>query len=215
MDIRGSISGFAENLVEKFTGSEAAGDIVGMAASYAMGDVKGVAEQGIDLSENIGRGVTKFAEGFLKAAGDAVKEFSNPGAVKQPNEKECRCEGYSTGEANGADDTGVIGEQGGAEETKGLSEDQQLDSILSDPGASLESKIFALLTKLGKAGEKKVKDQVDSLAAKEKKGEKLGQMELNELQRAQSDLAQLTQLQTSLMQSFKQMKDSVIQNIGR
>lgn len=231
-------SDLAESLVEGLTGSEGLGDIAGMAAAHFTGDAAGVAGQGQDLMENVGKGLMKFAEGVFNAAKDAVQVFSNPGAVKSPSQEATQgTGGYAPGEATGPTDTGVVGDppaaggaqgagqtegaggaegSGGAEGASGTDTQSQmndLDAILNDPGASLESKVFALLSKLQLKSEGKLEGIVKKMGTG--KDDKLNQKDMTDLQRAQADVSQLTSITTSLLQGFKQMKDSIIQNIGR
>lgn len=202
-------SNLAESAVEFVTGSEAAGDIAGLAAAYLTGDVKGIADQGMDIGENVVAGGKKLLEGFGSALKDAFQVFSNPGAVKPPEASQCQAPGYAGGTAASQNDTGVIGnppasQTGGSGKTEGSFAD-------SLKGMSLEDKIFAILLKL----QEKKEGELDTLVGGmgDKTADKLSQKDMVNLQRIQSDLSQLSTLTTNLMNTFKQMKDSVIQNI--
>ncbi|HVY62671.1 MAG TPA: hypothetical protein VHF22_13515 [Planctomycetota bacterium] len=87
--------------------------------------------------------------------------------------------------------------------------DSELDAILHDPGASVESKIFALLMKLQDKKEKELDGKINELGGKDNPS----QADLAELQRVQSQLSELTQLTTNMMKSYKDMKDSIIGNM--
>ena len=203
-------SNLAESAVEFVTGSEAAGDVAGLLMANMTGDVAGVADQGMDLGENVVAGGKKLLEGFGNALKDAFQVFSNPGAVKQPDAAQAPTEGYKPGEATGPNDTGAIGnpptgQTGETGKTDGAS---FADSL---KGMSLEDKIFAILMKL----QEKKEGELDTLVGGmgDKTADKLSQKDMVNLQRIQSDLSQLSTLTTNLMNTFKQMKDSVIQNI--
>lgn len=220
-----SLSNLAEEAAEFITGSEAAGDLVGLAVAYGTGDIGGVVSQAGDLGTNIVAGGKALVEGYIKAGQNAGQEFSNPGSVKSPSQGGATAPGYAEGTPASQNDTGVVGnapasQTGAADEAKGLDPELQkeyneLQGVLSDLNMSLEDKVFALLMFLNKKKEGDVEKTVNKMAAKEGKGEKLTSKETFELQKSQSDLSQLNNLTTTMMQSFKQMKDSVIQNIGR
>jgi hypothetical protein len=116
--------------------------------------------------------------------------------------------------------------------------DPALDAILRG-GGSLEDMIFALMMHLQKEKKGQIGKSISKVAAGSKEanaaqaaatdgkdGANAGKLQekasnlaaekdaaLQTLQRETGDLAQLTQLTTGMMDSFKKMKDSVIQNI--
>jgi hypothetical protein len=210
-----TVSNFAESAVEFVTGSEAAGDIAGLAGAWLTGDALGIASQAGDLGTNIVGGLGTLFGGVADAAKDAWKEFSNPGSISQPNPSQCTCGGYPAGEASGPNDVGTVGQGAGQTEGPGKGQpmtdaqlDAQVNSILAG-GGSIEDKIFAILMLIQKDKKNKVEGKLNELkGAKEDKDVKL-----QELQKETGELSQMTQLTTNLMASFKQMKDSVIQNI--
>jgi len=203
-------SNLAESAVEFVTGSEAAGDIAGLWMAGATGDVKGLAEQSADLGQNIAAGGKKLLEGFCSALKDAFQVFSNPGAVKPPEASQCQAPGYADGTPASQTDTGAVGNSSGpGAPTVGSGSESDIDKMLDGPG-SIEDKIFALLMHLQKEKKGEVADKMKSM--KGMKGDDRADM-LQELQKSTGELSQLTQLTTGLMQNFKQMKDSVIQNI--
>lgn len=194
-------SNLAEEAVEFISGSEAAGDVAGLAAAWLTGDMLGVAGQGMDLGTNILAGGSTLLEGFGKAAKDAVQNFSNPGSINSPSQDDYSYGGYGDGEATSSTDTGSFG-------TGGLSStDGDINSILQG-GGSLEDKIFAVLMLLQKEKKDQVEKKIGNLGNTQDK-----EKNLQELQKSTGELSQLTQLTTGLMNNFKQMKDSVIQNI--
>jgi len=197
-------SNLAEEAVEFISGSEAAGDVAGLAAAWLTGDMLGVAGQAGDLGTNVLAGGSKLLEGFGKAAQDAFQVFSNPGAVATPSQSGCTCTGYADGETTSNTDTGTIG---GSTPSSTGNVDGDINSILQG-GGSLEDKIFAVLMLLQKEKKDQVEKKIGNLGNTQDK-----EKNLQELQKSTGELSQLTQLTTGLMNNFKQMKDSVIQNI--
>lgn len=222
-----TVSNFAESAVEFVTGSEAAGDVAGLAGAWLTGDALGIASQAGDLGTNIMGGLGTLFDGVGKAAQDAWKEFSNPGSIREPNASQCTCGGYNAGEANGPHDTGAFGGQSASQGIGGAGGlDAEIDAIMKG-GGSIEDKIFALLmalqrdkkAKVGKAMDKFTQLTKDAGKAADSKADNQHELgadkdaAMQAMQKEMGELSQLTQLASNLQSSFKQMKDSVIQNI--
>lgn len=165
------------------------------------GPVSGLLQDAANTAAGIEKNLQKIGQG-LSDAWEGVKSLFGAGSVKEPPKaSECRCGGYANNTpTTDANDTGTVGQPpstGGAQ--------------------SLESKIFELLMKLMEAKEKDVNSKLDDALASETKtkdgGTEISQSKLIPFQKAQGELANLNQLTTSIVSTFKQMKDSVIQNI--
>jgi hypothetical protein len=217
-----SISNLAEAAVQGLTGNKGLADIAGLATAAFTGDVKGIAQHGKDLIGDVGRAAKAFTDGFSKAASDAVKAFSNPGAVGAPNVAGCKCPGYSNSPSNTS--------QTGMTPPKSISnlEGESLDSILNNPGLSLESKIMFVLLKLQGEKRKEMKDRLkasvdarqggDGATVDVKTGtggttkvDAQGAQQL--LQQSANELNELSQMSTNMLKLFHDMKMATISNI--
>jgi len=220
-------SNLAEELVEGLTGSEGLGDVAGLWAAGATGDVKGVADQSYDLGDNVGKGLGKFVEGVWNAAKDAIEVFSNPGQVKPPSQNPGQVDGYAppagpdagqvppTDIGNMDTDSALGAEEGGKSVSDQIKDPNEDFSFLDSDKYSLEDKIFMLLMKLQKSQNEKIGNEMKGLKAKKAEGKAIESFDMTELNRATNELSQLTTLSTNLMKLFKDMKDATIQNIGR
>lgn len=218
---------------------EGVGDILSIGAAYLTGDIEGMIDGGLDLSENVFAGIKGFVEGFL----------SDPSRA----ESECKCGGYAKGKAESSEDIGVFQRMGrfidrfgggisgmlGLGEALGKAADEAIakagkkegssgaeqtgqsewDSVINDPNASIEDKIFALLMKLQEKQQNKIKEKAEKIDSKTSSGNETqsaaSSKDATELQKMTQDLQQLQSITTNILQLFHDAKKNALQNIGR
>lgn len=142
--------------------------------------------------------------------GNSGVDFSSPGSIGSPDAGQADSVGYSKGTSQGPEDTGALGQ-----------DDRDLNDMIQN--GSLEEKIFALMLKMAKTKEGELEASVNkadkNMASRKGSGaqgaESKGseQRDMFELQKVQGELSAINSLTTNMLNTFKQMRDGVIQNI--